>query len=259
MTLRKFDWIAGISRFRLWVYLANLEIKNRYRRSTLGPFWITLSMLLMTIGIGPIYAMIFNFNLAEYYIYLAAGLIIWQFLLNTINDSTQSFIDHEKLITQINLPYSIYIYKNIYKNIIIFAHNIIALLLIAIFFPPESLKYLPLFFVGLSLVILNFFWISFLLSIVCTRYRDINQVISSLLHLSFFVTPVFWNPSQIGEYSVYVKYNIFYHFINVLRDPLIGSEPKFISYLFLLLLGLIGSFYVLIFFSKYKNKISYWI
>ena len=119
------DWTQGIKKWSLWSFLALQEIKRRYRRSTLGPFWITISMTIMIFAMGPLYSQIFKVNLESYFLYLSIGYIVWNLIFNTINDLTESFLSSEKFIKQVRLPLSIYILKIIYKNfIVLFFYNL---------------------------------------------------------------------------------------------------------------------------------------
>ena len=105
LTLAINDWAQGIKKRSLWSYLALQEIKRRYRRSTLGPFWITISMTIMIFAMGPLYSQIFKVNLENYFLYLSIGYIVWNLIFNTINDLTESFLSSEKFIKQIRHLY----------------------------------------------------------------------------------------------------------------------------------------------------------
>ena len=80
------DILGGFYSHRIWLNLALLEFKQRYRRSMLGPFWITISTGILILGMGPIYGKIFNENLGVYYRYLGIGIITWSLISGYINE-----------------------------------------------------------------------------------------------------------------------------------------------------------------------------
>ena len=74
------DLLAGIRAWRLWTMLGWNDIRQRYRRSVLGPFWITISMAVFITLLGVIYSHIFKIELKTYLPYLSLGYIIWGFI-----------------------------------------------------------------------------------------------------------------------------------------------------------------------------------
>ncbi len=253
------DWRSGILGYRLWTYLGIQEIKQRYRRSTLGPFWITISMSVMIFAMGPLYSRIFNHDLADYFLYLASGYVVWNLILNTINDLTDSFLSSEKFIKQIKLPYSAYILKVIWKNLIVFAHNSLVILLVLIFYPPHEYQFFWLLPISIFLLVANFVWIGTFLSLLCTRFRDLNQLVSNLMQVTFFLTPILWKIELLGKYRRFEELNIFHHMLNVVRGPLTNDASCLNSMLILACTSIFGFILSFLFFSKYRTRISYWI
>jgi ABC-type polysaccharide/polyol phosphate export permease len=253
------DWLSGIRMYRLWSYLALQEIRQRYRRSTLGPFWITISMSVMILAIGPLYSTIFNSNIADYFLYLASGYVVWNLILNTINDLTDAFLSAEKFIKQIKLPYSVHIFKVIYKNIIIFVHNSLVILFVFLIYPPQSYHFLWLLPFGIILLCLNLIWVGIFVSLFCTRFRDLNQLVSNVMQILFFLTPVLWKIELLKNYQQFENINIFYHMLNVIRGPIINDSSCVFSLLVLFGIAIFGFLFSFLFFSKYRSRISYWI
>ena len=259
-TIKSFrDWRSGVTGYRLWTYLAVQEIKQRYRRSVLGPLWITLSMSVMIFAMGPIYGKIFKHEIENYFLYLATGYIVWSLILNTVNDLTDSYLSSERFIKQIKLPYISYVLKTIWKNLIIFAHNIIVIIIVMILFPPIGYNYYWLLPASLFLLFVNFVWIGVFLSIFCTRFRDLNQLVANMMQLAFFLTPILWKIELLGEYGKLEQLNIFYHMVNATRGIFINDSSCLYSIKILCITGIIGLISSFIFFTKYRSKISYWI
>lgn len=118
------DIIAGWHRRELWATLGLHDVRQRYRRSTLGPFWITISMGVMVFALGLLYGQIFGQDLHEYLPFLAAGFVIWGLVSAMILEGCSTFISSEGMIRQLNAPVSIYAYREVWSSLIAFAHNI---------------------------------------------------------------------------------------------------------------------------------------
>ena len=252
------DIESGILKYPIWISLANQEIKQRYRRSLLGPIWITINLGITLVAIGPLYAIIFNQTVSSYFPQLAVGYILWAYISSTITDSCNAFKSMDKFIKQIKLPYSLYIYLVIHKNNILLLHNLA--LFIPIFILYVDLNYYFLFsLVGFILITLNLTPLCFILSIICTRYADIAQLVSSALQLSFFLTPILWPAKLLGNFLYLQNFNIFYHMIEVIRNPLLGTMPTVFSLCYLSISSILLLISAVFIFHKARNSISYWI
>src|SRR5579872_3606477 len=114
------DILDGLSKWRVWLMLAYQDIKLRYRRSILGPFWITLSMAITVYSMGYLYSHLFHMDLKNYFPFLVGGMLAWGFISNTITELVETLTQEESRIKQIKLPYCLYINKVIARNFLIF-------------------------------------------------------------------------------------------------------------------------------------------
>src|SRR4030095_1787042 len=133
MALAAGDLREGFTNVPVWGMLGWQEIRQRYRGSTLGPFWLTISTGAMISGMGPLYGRLFNQDISSYFPYMAVSFVIWALIAGLVNESCAAFISTESIIKQIKLPFSVYVLRLVWKNLIIFAHNfliIVAVLLI---------------------------------------------------------------------------------------------------------------------------------
>ena len=155
------------------------DIRQRYRRSVLGPFWITISMAVFITLLGVIYSHIFNIGLKTYLPYLSLGYIIWGFISQTTAESFVSFQESERIIRQIRLPYSIYVFRVVWRNFIVFLHTIVIFVPVAIIYDVRPGMTALLALPGLVLVYINQAWVTLSLAILCTRYRDVQQIVAT--------------------------------------------------------------------------------
>ena len=253
------DFVDGFNSKAIWVSLGWFEIQQRYRRSIIGPFWLTLSMGIMIVTMGPLYSQLFGISLNGYFQYLALGIILWNLISSLITDFCNAFISAQGYITQIKLPYSIYIYRVIWKNIIIFFNNLFFFLLILPFFPISMSWNILLSILGLLIVILNLTWVGLLLAMICARFRDVTQIVGSIMGIAFFMTPIFWDKKMAMGRSFILELNPFYHLIEIMRAPLLDGAVSSQSWIFCLAMLLVGLPVSVYLFSCYRTKIPYWL
>jgi ABC-type polysaccharide/polyol phosphate export permease len=253
------DLTSGFARKNIWMALGWFEIQQRYRRSVIGPFWLTLSMGIMIAAMGPLYGTLFGLALSNYFVYLASGIILWNLIASLVTDFCNAFIGAQGYITQINLPYSIYIYRVIWKNIIVFLHNIVVFAVLIVFFPIPISWNLLLSLVGLIIVLINLTWLGILLAMICARFRDFTQIVASVMGIAFFLTPIFWDKKTLINKTIILDLNPFYHLIEIMRSPLLGGEIQLNSWIFCLVMSIFGIPVTVYFFGKYRTKIPYWL
>ena len=253
------DVVEGAGAFRLWGLLGWQDVRQRYRRSTLGPFWLTISMGALVGGLGVLYAGLFKMDVADYLPFVAAGLIVWGLVSGLITEGCSVFIDAEGTIKQVNLPLSIYVYRVVWRGIIIFAHNIIIYVAAAVFFSinPGWIGFLVL--PGLVLVCLNGVWMGLLLGLMSARFRDVPQIVASVVQVTFFLTPIIWKPELLPGRAFMLDFNPFFHFVELVRAPALGQTPGLVSWLAVLGITLGGWLMTLLMYRRYRCRIAYWV
>ena len=253
------DIIGGACAFPLWGMLGWQDIRLRYRRSTLGPFWLTISMGALVGGLGVLYAGLFKVDVADYLPFVAAGLVLWGLLSSLINEGCTVFIDAEGIIKQVNLPLSIHVYRLAWRNLIIFAHNAIVYIAAAILFSIQpgwpGLLFLP----GLVLLCLNGVWVGLLLGLVSARFRDVPQIVTSIMQIAFFLTPIIWKPELMPDRAYLLDLNPFFHLMELVRAPALGQTPGLASWLAVLGITLGGWLVTILMYRLYRWRIAYWI
>ncbi len=253
------DVSSGFSAWRIWTMLASNDIKQRYRRSTLGQFWLTLSMAIMIFSMGALYSILFHVEIKTFIPYLAVSLVMWGFISSVINESANAFIENERIILHTNVAQSTFIYRMIYRNGLVLAHNIMIVPIVFVVFGIGINANIFWLIPGLLFVVLNCFWIAYFIAIVCARYRDVPQIVASAMQIMFFVTPVMFRPSQLGSHSYILLINPLASFLEVIRDPILGQAPSPASLAICVGLFVLGSPLTLAFVGRYGWRIVYWL
>ena len=252
------DLGRAVKAWRIWILLGANDIRQRYRRSTLGQFWITGSIALMVTGLGIIYSAIFHQPIEEYLPYVAAGFVVWFLIAGMINDGCSTFLESERYAKQLTVPLSVYPLRTLARNLFTFAHNVIILPFIwLIFFIPIGWSFL-LVIPGLFLIALNGFWMILLLGTLCTRFRDLPQIVSSSVQVAFFVTPVMFRSDQL-RWGSKMGLNPFAALLAVARDPLVGRVPSALTYALVIGMLLFGWAIALLVYGRYRTRITYWL
>ena len=237
------------------------DVRQRYRRSALGPFWLTISMGVMIGTIGIVFGQIFKTPMHEFLPFLAAGMILWSFISAVIMEGCSGFIAAESIIKQLPIPLFVHILRMLWRNVLILLHNIVILPLVFIAvgrgIGPEILLAVP----GFVLLLVNLSWVSLLLGVLCARYRDLPQIVGSALQVVFYLTPIMWMPGHLPQRAgaYLLDLNPVYHLRTVVRDPLLGTVPSATSWLVAGGLGVVGWCLATLMYGRYKRRIAYWL
>jgi lipopolysaccharide transport system permease protein len=253
------DIMGGFARWRLWLRLGWNDILQRYRRSVLGPFWLTASTAVMVIALGALYAKLFNQPIDDFLPYFCVGLLVWNLISSYMIESGVLFTGSESYIKQISLPYSVYLYRSSWAKLIIFAHNFVIYFGVLLYFQIWPGVVALLAIPGLMIVVLNGTIASLTIGIVSARFRDIPQLIASVVQILFFITPIFWKPETLRGHAYVTDFNPFFHLLEIVRAPLLGHLPTTANYLSVLMLTLINVAVGGAFFIRYRSRIAYWI
>lgn len=280
------DIRQGFTQRELWGHLGWQDIKQRYRRSVIGPLWITLSMAVTAAGLGLLYSQLFGTPIGTFLPYLTVGFIVWNFILGCITEGADTFISNEGLIKHLPAPLTVYALRTVWRLTLMFAHNLLVYaIVLAIFFPslatdgyllvppngvPQPgldwsiLIAIPAFF----LIAFNGTWVVLLFGIISTRYRDIPQVIGALTQLLFFMTPIVWPVDtltqkfggDLGAWQFWlIEANPLYHFIQIFRAPLIGSQQSWHHWVIVGAITVVGWSLALLAMRNYRARVSYWV
>ncbi len=254
------DLMTGILQWRIWMLLGWQDIRLRYRRSQLGPFWITLSMAITIYTMGFLYGHLFKMDLAHYFPFLATGILTWAFISTVINESTTSFIDSSNYLKQIKLPFTVFVLRILTRNLIIFAHNILAIIPIIIYFHIPINWHTCFALLGLIVLTINGFIYGFILAMLGSRFRDIGQIVTSITPVIFFLTPIMWSPGLLPQrYKFVVQLNPFAQFIELVRNPLMGMLPSHFAISVAFGITLFGSLILMTMLYRARHRIIFWL
>ena len=235
------DLRNSVGRIGLAWSLAWHDVVSRYRGSILGPFWITLSMGFMVLGIGTVYAKLFEAPVEQFLPLVALGIVFFGVISGMINEGCDTFVAAAGMLSQTSLPMFTFIWRTVLRNLINLAHHLVIVVAVLVYYGYWR-KMNPLGgVVGLGFLVINAAWISMLVAIAAARFRDIPQVVTSIMQFAVFVTPVFWPSDRLqGPRRVVLDFNPFFHMLEAVRAPMMGATIAPHTYSFLALMALVG-------------------
>lgn len=257
--LATMDLVAAARLWPLWTRLGWNDILYRYRRSTLGPFWSTVNMAITVFALGLVYAQLFNLPVRQLMPFVCSGLIVWGFISAIMLDAGSLFAGSESYIKQVRLPYLLYVCRFVFGKVMLLAHDLPIYILLLLYFqiwPGAAVLYaVP----GLVLLVINAAFASLAIGMAAARFRDIPRIIASLSQVLFLITPIIWTPELLGSQSYLAQGNPFFHLIEIVRAPLLGTAPSVLTWMVTLAITAINGVVTACFFLRFRARIAYWI
>jgi ABC-2 type transport system permease protein len=267
----------------LWGHLGWQDIKQRYRRSVIGPLWITISMATTALALGLLYSVLLDTEIETFLPYVTVGFIVWNFILGCVLEGTEVFIANEGLIKHLPAPITIHVMRMVWRQVLFLLHNLaVYVVVLAIFFTSLDEPYrmtekgplnpglsweILLAIPGFVLLAVNAVWIALLFGVISTRFRDIPPVVSSFINLVFFMTPIVWDASILTKFSggnadwkiLVAELNPVYHFVEIVRAPLLGHAIDWHHWAIAGGFTVFGWFAALVILRNYRARVSYWV
>lgn len=253
------DLLRTFKNPRLVLFMAWSDVRARYKRSVLGPFWITISTAIGVVGLGLVWSELFKLDRSVYVPMLSVGLILWQFLSSSIMEASVIYTRQSSLIRNLNLPISFYPSQLLLRQLINLAHTVpLYFLVIWVLDSPlnaNALWAIP----GLCLVVLNLYWMIMLVGVLGARFRDLEYIVNTIMPLMMFFTPVLYRADALPFSAKLIWLNPLAHMIEIIRDPLLGSEPKPIVVYTNIGLLIFGMAITLFLFNKKRDRVAMWV
>ena len=253
------DIHAGWMLRKSWWALSRQAIKISYRRTTLGPIWITLQQVAFVVGISLLYSQLFKVKSADMVPLVAFGIAFWGLLTGFITGAASNLIQQSQSIKSSTLPISFYVFSSVSQQLLTFFHSAVVLIPLAFVFDTTP-RLATLITVPLAIVcvVINGFSIGLWLGPLSARYRDISASIPILIQIAMFLSPIFWSPSLLGGRTWIVDYNPIAWMIETFRSPILGGDIRFDLWLQLIIFTCANLALGVTVLHRVRDKISYW-
>lgn len=252
------DLKNGLSRHRLFFSMAIRAFRNQFKGAVIGPFWISFTTAMTAAGLGILYGQLFDQPLSRHLPYVTIALVVWSMISAFITGGCNVFAANGYIFKEFPLPLSLFSYRLVVTQVLTSFFRILILIGILIIFPQEFRIEMLLAIGGFILLLWIGFWSSLVLGVVNARYRDFGQLTAASLTFIFFVTPIFWVPGRLGPYSIFVDLNPFYHFIEVVRGPILGSPDLWLNYTVTCAFAAVVPIVGIYLFGRWSHRLPYW-
>lgn len=249
---------AWLDSVRIAATLAWSDMRHRYVRSLLGPFWMSLQMAIVVAVLGSVIGQMSNADVLSRLPMLALSMTAWTFLNSVVLDATTALQNSASLIRDRALPPVIFLLQCTFRQGLFALHNACVPLVLWLVLSPHDLSHALAALPGLLLFVTCTFALSLVLGAMATRYRDLKPIIESTLMLAFLASPVIWSSDMINHRSTVMRLNPLTHLFAVWREPLVGGHVDPVSIVYVLValaLLIVASVLTLV----HLRKAAFWI
>lgn len=241
--------------------LAHHDIRQRYHRSLLGPYWIVLGTVIFIAGFVLLGSTLFKVDRQYYLSYLVCGVLLWQLIVSMLTEGASMFLADQSRLLSSATPILGILVRTVIRNLIVFAHGAPVALAVCAFngyLTPLSLLAIP----GFTLLILTLAPAALVIGIVATRMRDIQSLVVVALQFLVFFSPVYWIDAAIPTGTperLLVELNPFFHLLQIVRAPLLSQAPTLENWLVCLTLAAAGWVVAALVFIRLRGRVAFWI
>lgn len=253
------DVREGLTLWRLALTLGWLDIRLRYRGSLLGPFWLTLSTAVLIGSLGVLYGALFHMEIRTYLPFLALSQVLWAFLGLLIGDACACFTQSDVVIRSVRMPLFVHALRVLVRNLLVLAHNVVVIVVVDLIFSVWPGVMALLCLPGIALWLVDSLAICLLLGAVGARFRDIPPIITSVVQIAFFITPVMWKPEQLGERGWVLPFNPFFDLLEIVRAPLLGQAASGTTWAAALGYSVVLLAVTWWLFTRARGRVPFWI
>ncbi len=220
------SWARAIRSWEIWVHLGFQDIKNRYKRSLVGPLWIAISLAVMVVGMSFLFGRLFSQQGGRYVVYLTIGMMVWSLISSSITDGGYAFLGAESYIRQIPQAKQVYVLRCTVVNLVVFSFGLPVFVAAAVFY-GELRASLPWALVGLALVLLACVGHSAVMAYLSVPFRDLPPASASALQVVYFLTPILYPIDLMKQRGLewFLHVNPLFYLLEVVRHPILEGGP----------------------------------
>ena len=224
------------------------ELKARYRGSFLGFFWSFINPLLLLL----VYTFTFAYVMTPpkgtdpYALFLFCGLLPWTWFAAALMESAGSLISGGNLIKKVLFPAEVLPIVTVTANMVHFFLALPILIVFLVYYQaPLSMGELAWFPVVVAVQFVFTLSCALILSALTVHFRDIKDILSNLLTLWFFATPIIYPYMSAPKIALqYLDYNPMAHIAISYQEILFFPGP-FGHWKWLVALGVASVFFFL--------------
>ena len=214
--------------------LVGKNIKNQYRRSVLGILWTVLNPLLNMLVMAFVFGNFFKNDISmDYPVYVLSGNIVFSLMRASTTSSLTCMVGNYDLLTKTRIPYAVFPISNVLSSTVNFGFSLVALVIVMLVRMSAGVTFhwtmILIIFAWLPAILFFSAGISFILSVVYVRFRDIKHLYSVFLTLWMYSTPDFYSLDKMNldkSYLTAMSFNPMLHYLQSFRDLVNGTIPS---------------------------------
>lgn len=248
-----------------WALSSWLDIIVKARRSRLGVLWLIAPAVVYVFGLGSFFMSmrgISGDSSGQYFLHVGLGALVFRSLMSTIIGSANVFIASHAFIMDGHTRLTDYLLQSLAKSFFDMCMYVpvvaVAVWLAGGIDPAGLLVSVP----GLVLMYANALWIAALFGLAGARLPDLGQLLGTISIFLFLLTPIIWYPEMMPEGSIrgsLMRFNPFYHFVEVIRAPLMGKAIEELSYWYIGIMTAAGFLVSTWAYRRYARYVPLWI
>jgi ABC-type polysaccharide/polyol phosphate export permease len=254
--------VSTMQKSESWFLVTWFTFLIHYRKTLLGPFWIVIGPALFIVLLGHLFSGIGQIDPAIFVPYLAIGLITWTLISGFVIGSTTVFQRNRSQIMQGAMPMTDLVMVDVTTTVLQFLHQVIIIVAVFLIFGLDIGVYALVSLVGFVLLVANGIWLTVVFGIIGARYRDLAEIVQPIMRIAFLATPIIWMPGEFsrgGVLGIYLTLNPFYHFIELVRAPLLGNAIAPLSWLVVLSITALGFALAQLVYDRFARQVPLWV
>lgn len=255
------DLAAGLRRWPVWWSLTWRSVRSQYRRTYLGPWWITLQSVVFVAGLSLLFGVLLQQELPQFVPYVAVGFMAFTWMTGMVQAGASSIVGNGAAIATEPGPASTYVLRGFAGPTIQFAHDAVVIALVLVLFEVPVGWSLALVPVALAVVAVNGIAVGLWLGPLVARYRDVGEIVAAVTRVAFFFTPVFWVASDLTREQLVAiaGWNPFAYLLQFVRDPLLGTWPSTTVVAGVVVVTVLNVIAGIVRFSRTRDRLAYWL
>lgn len=256
------DAVASIKNPEFWFFSAWLDLITKYRRSKLGVVWLVVPPAASYFVIGYFYAGLTGRTFLRFVPYMGLGYMLWRFVTHVISEVSTTMVSHRAFIMDGRTRLTDYVLRCVSRA---FLYLVVAALVLSAILAASPDVHLPgalLAMAALPVLLLNVFCLGVVVAMLGARYPDMHEFTATIFIFGFLLTPILWYPENLPHGSlrwIFMQFNPAYHFIDLIRSPLLGRALELRTIYFVVVATLVSMLTASVLYRRYARFVPLWI
>jgi ABC-type polysaccharide/polyol phosphate export permease len=215
---------------KIWVHLGWRDLRSRYSRTLIGPWWSVANLLTIVFGSSLAVGLISGNSALSQAPRMVLGFCLWLLINAILNEAVELFEAEKSLLLNTQISEATLVMRLLWRNYLVFLHSfVVVVLTFLIAQEPLSLRLLALIPIAL-VVCLGALFPVYVFARSIFVLRDLKVLLPSAIQLVFFLTPILWTPPESGPMHTISIFNPAGWIIEFTRQLIL--EDQFNGYLF---------------------------